>query len=283
MKKIFAYQVILLLLSLSFVVSSCGDDEENLPGVSSGGEKEPINTITEEWFFPITFTYNGFKYKASDEQTARLCPESSYQDLHDVVIPQVVQFEHFILKVVSIGGFAFERCLELKTVFFPESIIEIGVHAFEACIDLEQVHLGNGVKEIGEMAFVGCQKLQSISIPDGVTTIHYLTFKDCEKLEQIEIPQNLSSIEFGAFYGCKSLRKIELPKTIKEIGDRAFGGCTSLESFVCGAQQPPTLGTDVFKDVNLANSTLYVPSGSVDIYKAADQWKEFGTILAKEN
>lgn len=273
MKKIFAYQVILLLLSLSFIVASCGDDDER-----------SYNIITEDyWFVPDTFTYKGFKYEAIDEQTALLYPKVSYQNLYDVQIPLTVPYDRYTLKVAIIGNFAFFRCNNLKSVVISDNVKKINDSAFGECVELEQVHLGNGVKKIGEMAFAICKKLQSITIPDGVETIELQAFFACEKLEQIELPQNLNSVKYEAFSGCKSLRKIELPKTIKEIGEHAFGGCTSLESFVCGAQQPPTLGTDVFKDVNLANSTLYVPSGSVDIYKAADQWKEFGTILAKEN
>ena len=36
---------------------------------------------------------------------------------------------------------------------------------------------------------------------------------------------------------------------------------------------------DVFQYTNCANCTLYVPAESVELYKAAEGWKEFGEIL----
>ena len=35
----------------------------------------------------------------------------------------------------------------------------------------------------------------------------------------------------------------------------------------------------MFKDVPTATATLYVPEGSIDLYKTAEQWEEFGQIL----
>ena len=37
--------------------------------------------------------------------------------------------------------------------------------------------------------------------------------------------------------------------------------------------------TSVFCRVPLADATLYVPAESVEAYKSANQWKDFGTIL----
>lgn len=40
---------------------------------------------------------------------------------------------------------------------------------------------------------------------------------------------------------------------------------------------------DVFKNALIEYCTLYVPKASIDKYKAADQWKEFGTIKVIED
>ena len=39
----------------------------------------------------------------------------------------------------------------------------------------------------------------------------------------------------------------------------------------------------VFYNCDLSNATLHVPAGSVDTYKAAEGWKEFGNIVALSN
>ena len=46
------------------------------------------------------------------------------------------------------------------------------------------------------------------------------------------------------------------------------------------AEQVPETGKDVFVDSNYKNATLHVPAASVEAYKNAEQWKDFGTIIA---
>ena len=38
---------------------------------------------------------------------------------------------------------------------------------------------------------------------------------------------------------------------------------------------PPTCDTQALDDINKWNCTLYVPKGSLTLYQAANQWKEF--------
>jgi hypothetical protein len=44
------------------------------------------------------------------------------------------------------------------------------------------------------------------------------------------------------------------------------------------AENVPTTGTGVFSNVPISSATLYVPASALNAYKAANQWKEFGTI-----
>ncbi|HBN04378.1 MAG TPA: hypothetical protein DD434_01125, partial [Bacteroidales bacterium] len=47
-----------------------------------------------------------------------------------------------------------------------------------------------------------------------------------------------------------------------------------LSSITCSATRPPSLGQDVFKNVN-KSIPLYVPASSVAFYQATDGWKDF--------
>ena len=40
------------------------------------------------------------------------------------------------------------------------------------------------------------------------------------------------------------------------------------------------MGKDVFVDSNYKNATLHVPANAVEAYRNADQWKDFGNIVA---
>ena len=91
----------------------------------------------------------------------------------------------------------------------------------------------------------------------------------------------------GAFYNCTNLSKILLPPALQTIGCGAFANCTSLKEVTCLATVPPTreemlpnAPTDeIFYGVDVANIPLYVPAESIELYKNADQWKDFGQIL----
>ena len=40
------------------------------------------------------------------------------------------------------------------------------------------------------------------------------------------------------------------------------------------------MGKDVFIDSNYKKATLHVPANAVEAYKSAEQWKDFGNIVA---
>ena len=46
------------------------------------------------------------------------------------------------------------------------------------------------------------------------------------------------------------------------------------------ATTPPTCGDYVFYDIDKSACKLKVPEASIDLYKAADQWKDFVKIMA---
>ncbi len=114
-----------------------------------------------------------------------------------------------------------------------------------------------GLTKISENAFYGCSKLNSVTIPNGVTII-------CER----------------AFVDCYGLTSITIPEGVTSIGSNAFYNCSGLKSVTCLAESIPTMGTNVFYNVPQSSATLYVPTSSVNAYKTAEQWKDFGTIKA---
>lgn len=58
--------------------------------------------------------------------------------------------------------------------------------------------------------------------------------------------------------------------------------CTSLTSVYCKATTPPEGCEDMFCD-NADGRKIYVPTGSVDTYKAADYWKEYANDIVGYN
>jgi len=66
---------------------------------------------------------------------------------------------------------------------------------------------------------------------------------------------------------------------VTSIGNYAFRNCSGLVSVTCLAENVPNTGSNVFRNVPQSTATLYVPATSLDDYRLADQWTDFGNIV----
>ena len=216
--------------------------------------------------------------------------------------------------IINIEDGAFWGCSSLTSITIPNGVINIGLDAFWGCAELTTITIPNSVITIGHGAFNGCAKLVSIAIPASVSSIGDYAFYYCYSLSAInvaadnsiycskngvlftkdmtkmvaypggkqgdyKIPNSVTSIEVGTFFECRALTAITIPNTISSIGSSAFTNCKGLVSVVCETTIPPTIGDSIFCRVDCSQIPLYVPAGSVDAYKTADQWKDFNPIL----
>ena len=223
--------------------------------------------------------------------------EAFYQcsSLSDITIPD---------SVTTIMTFAFSGCTSLSGIIIPNSVTSIDNYAFYNCSSLTGIALGNSITSIGKCTFNGCWSLTRITIPDSVTSIgagafgrwaratstdvikfpneqlkiKYFEgdygFSDWGSLTSVTIPDSVTSIGDSAFSGCTSLSSIIIPNKIISIEDDAFKGCSKLASITVLPKTPPTLGTNVFYKI-ASNAVIYVPSGSVDVYKSATNWSSY--------
>ena len=214
--------------------------------------------------------------------------------------------------VTCIGNYAFGDCFSLTSVTIPNSVTSIEDYAFYYCSSLTSITIPNSVTSIGLLAFAGCSSLasmvvessnstydsrencnaiietatntliagcQNTIIPNSITSIGDYAFCECFSLTSITIPNSVTSIGEWAFSYCESLTSITIPNSVTSIGEGAFEGCSSLTTVICEATEVPELKSHVFEDIPLSEATLYVPAQSLENYKAAEQWKDFGTIL----
>ena len=86
-----------------------------------------------------------------------------------------------------------------------------------------------------------------------------------------EIPDGTTTIKYGTFHSCSNLTSVTIPSSVRTIGSYAFYNCNGLTSITSLNTTPPTLGTNVFFNVP-ATCPIYVPSASVNAYKAAANW-----------
>ena len=215
--------------------------------------------------------------------------------------------------VASIEDFAFIYCNGLTSVAIPTSVTSIGKHVFESCNGLTSVIIPSSVTSIGDYAFASCSglitvdannpnysskdgvlfdknqttliqcpvsKTGSYTIPSSVTSIGVYAFVSCKDLTSIAIPSSVISFRMGAFGDCSGLTSLIIPSSVTSIGDFAFWNCTGLTSLYASATSPVNLSSlyFVFLGVNTNGCTLYVPKGSLSLYKAAYLWNGFVNI-----
>ena len=106
----------------------------------------------------------------------------------------------------------------------------------------------------------------------------------------VEIPEGIVEIGWQAFMGCRFIKEIHFPSTLKKIGQAAFYSFSDkpskLRKVISDAVVPPACGDMVFgsrfnaQEGNDRDSiVLYVPVGSVLVYRAEKEWDYFNYIV----
>lgn len=209
------------------------------------------------------------------------------QDLTTVTLPTSIQV---------VGKQAFSSCSTLATLTLNEGLTTIGERAFFGCSKLTTLTLPSTVTSIGKMAFYN-SGMKTIDLSaSGLTTLSEGLFTACKDLTSVTLPATLQTIGAKAFYDCRNdkFTSITIPASVTRIGDKAFGGrgpelnssgtttywYSYITEYHVQSTTPPTL-EGVLYEVNPDGSvvpTIYVPSGSVDAYKAAPGWSSLNIV-----
>lgn len=173
---------------------------------------------------------------------------------------------------------AFSDCTALTSIEIPASVETIGNTAFWHCQSLKRITFPDRMVRFGEWAFYENESLQSVCIPEGVTTIPSSAFARCHNLTCVIMPGSLQTICGGAFSQCHKLTDVTIPDGVTVIETGAFPSYLDMAVVTCLAVIPPELGKDNF---GFPAKILYVPAGSVEVYRKNAVWREaFETIAA---
>ena len=210
------------------------------------------------------------------------------------------------IKTIGVG--AFSNCSSLTSITLKEGLEHIEGNAFADCRLLETITFPNSLKTVGSYAFSftawynnqpnggvyagnvfykykgDIPENTSFVIKEGTVSISPDAFiKENRRIDYglvaVAIPNSVEIIGEYAFSQCRALRSVNIPSRVTTIESYAFSYCKSLTSVTTEIVEPLSLPSDVFFKASVANATLYVPAESVEAYKNADQWKDFGQVL----
>ena len=138
---------------------------------------------------------------------------------------------------------------------FPYGITKIGNTIAQGAANLNRVTISEGVTEIGEYAFSQKRFFNSNAF-------------------EVVLPSTLKIIGKSAFTA-NNLTTITIPANVTSIGSYAFSDNSNLTEIYCVAVNPPVGGDSMFGDTT---APIYVPTTSVEAYKAADYWKDYNIV-----
>lgn len=213
--------------------------------------------------------------------------------------------------IVSIGDYAFYGCTNLYSLQLPENLITIGYKTFIGT-SISEFKIPSSVKTIGSVAFES--NINSLILEDCVNPITFgayyyqldyddyfyyskldlSTFYKGREIELYEFSsfytngKNLSELSITGLNNCVdneyqgNIQKLTLGYNIKSIKAGAFAK-SNLEELKVYSPAPPEVDTKLsslspFSNYAYLNAKVYVPCGSLEIYKEAEYWKNFWNL-----
>ena len=254
-----------------------------------------VASFAYEFEYVNDFHIDGFGYKVLPSNT--LFPYGSAALIEiaacnkDVVIPEFVSYGNTEYRIITFGMgsvvFTNDASSVVESITIPKTTSVINKNALAGCPNLKTVVVDsenpyydsrencNAIITTSQNPYftpntliAGCK---TTIIPNSVAEIGDNAFYNCESLDIITIPSSVSKIGNSAFNACSSLSSIILSENLTAIGDWAFADCNNLSEVVCYALQPPTISKYTFPGFV---PWVYVPTESIERYKAASEWKK---------
>ena len=172
-------------------------------------------------------------------------------------------------------------------ITLPATITRIPTGAFFECRQLENVTLPDGLKQISAAAFARCENLVELFIPETVTDLGGETnygytsyvFGGCTNLKKVNIPTGVTTLSYGIFKD-SGLETFLVPASVTTLAPYSFVTRDLREFKLCHNQVNDLAFTEtVFKDVDLSQIILYVPTGAKNTFIDEYPWKNFMEII----
>ena len=146
---------------------------------------------------------------------------------------------------------------------------------------LKSLHINGGILDCNYLN-ESLNTVQEIEINNVETIPDYFCY-DIMSLEKLTLT-NVKKIGTAAFDYCTSLATIYLPSSLEYIGNYAFNKTNNNRTVYANMKRPCSLGGKQTWGRGEWYGTLYVPLGSLNSYKADNDWAmAFATIKESSN
>lgn len=218
---------------------------------------------------------------------------------------EVVSGETYTVRVNPATGYRFKGWMlngvaqEEKSTYFSATMTDAGAQVV-AILVYDPVSPGNpganyynaatGLAIIDDFtpgdlysaldATVGSDNYQNVNrliVKGRMTDDDYYCMRYFTNASAIDLSRTggATSVPYQAFYDL-SVASVALPATISGLGYEVFGNCQNLIALTVYAMEPPSCYNEPFVNfTNKANCIVYVPEEAVELYAAAEGWKDF--------
>lgn len=129
--------------------------------------------------------------------------------------------------ITAIGDSVFERCSNMETASFPNTLKSIGKRAFFMYTTggLKSLNLPASVTKIGEKAFTNISATYLV-MPETLTELGTYLFMDSNTLQSVRV--ECAEIPAFCFVNCSYLNQMTLSRNVKKIGSHMINYCSLL-------------------------------------------------------
>lgn len=273
MKHFLTYATMLLTLA----ITGCQEDKND--------DNNPLQ--------PSAKTHNTIHYTTTDgEIISSFSLEAIDATLVSNTYENGVGSLVFDKDITSIGERAFMGCNKLTSITIPKKVTSLGKALFAYCPNLAefkgQFATEDGLCLINEgvlYAYAPASKGTEYTIPEGVIIINMGAFVESKSLRKVTIPNSVGNIDIQAFSYCSNLTEITIPSSVTLVGESVFYSCSSLSKVYCRPTTPPAIARVMPSDqfLGFGNTSgalkIYVPTQSVNLYKEADGWRDYESVI----